>query len=309
MSNSKKISILGAGRVGSSIAYSLVIEGVCSEIVLVDIAKDLAVGEAMDMMQGTAFSNTVDVYAGDYEDTAGSDIVILTLGKARKEGQSRIELVQTNVDIIKSVMPKMMEYAPDAIYVVVSNPVDIITYAIRKITGLPKQRVIGTGTLLDSSRLRTIIAERVNLSPSNVYGYVMGEHGDSSFVPWSLVTIAGMDMQDYDASFRSQQDIIQDEVRKCGATVIKNKGATNHAIAMSVCFLAKCILNNTKGVLTVSTMLEGEYGINDVCISIPAVIGREGIINTLTPELSDNELSQLKNSANILKTVIHSIEF
>lgn len=309
MSNSKKISILGAGRVGSSIAYSLVLKSVCSEIVLVDIAKNIAVGEAMDIMHGTAFTKTVDVYAGDYKDTAGSDIVILTLGKARKEGQSRIELVQSNVDIIKSVMPEVMKYAPDAIYIVVSNPVDILTYAIRKITGLPKERVIGTGTLLDSSRLRSIIATRENISPSNVHGYVLGEHGDSSFIPWSIVTIAGMDIEDYDNSFKDQLDIIQDEVRNCGAEVIKNKGATNHAIAMSVCYLVQCILSNYKSVLTVSNELNGEYGINNVSISIPAIIGREGVIRKLEPELSENELSQLKNSANILKEVIQSVEF
>lgn len=154
MSNSKKISILGSGRVGSSIAYSLVLDGICSEIVMVDIA--------------------------------GSDLVIITLGKARKAGQSRIELVQSNVDIIRQVMPQTVKYAPDAIYIVVSNPVDILTYAIQKITDLPKERVIGTGTLLDSSRLRSIISEKAKINPGNVHGYVLGEHGDSSFVPWSL---------------------------------------------------------------------------------------------------------------------------
>lgn len=310
MSNSKKVSILGSGRVGSSIAYSLVLEGICSEIVLVDIAKDLAIGESMDMIQGTPFTHPVNIYAGDYQDTKDSDIIIITLGKARKTGQSRIELVQSNVDIIKSVMPQVVKYAPDAIYIVVSNPVDILTYTIQKITDLPKERVIGTGTLLDSSRLRSILAKRAQVNPSNVHGYVLGEHGDSSFVPWSLVSIAGMELENYDEKiFKNQYENIQQEVRLCGANVIKNKGATNYAIAMSVRYLVESIIKNTRGVLTVSSMMDGQYGMKDLCISIPTVIGGEGIINTLEPALTQNELAQLMNSANILKEVINTVQF
>jgi len=239
----------------------------------------------------------------------GSDIVIVTLGRARKPGQSRIELVQGNVDIIKNVMPQVVSYAPDAIYIIVSNPVDVLTYAVQEITGLPKERVIGTGTLLDSSRLRSILAERAKVSPSNVHGYVFGEHGDSSFVPWSLTSIAGMPLEEYDANtFANKQDEIQEEVRLCGANVIKNKGATNYAIAMSVCYLASSVLKDTKGVLTVSTRMDGQYGIDDVCLSIPAVIGSQGIIRTVEPELSDSEKGLLIDSANILKDVIQTIE-
>lgn len=309
MSNNKKISILGSGRVGSSIAYSLVLNGICSEIVLVDIAKKLALGESMDMIQGTAFSNPVNIHAGEYEDVNGSDIVIVTLGKARKPGQSRIELVQENVDIIKNVMPAVVSFAPDAIYIVVSNPVDILTYAIQKITRLPKGRVIGTGTLLDSSRLRTILAQRAQINPGNVHGYVLGEHGDSSFVPWSLANIAGMSLEDYNASlFQDEYDKIQKEVRECGANVIQNKGATNYAIAMSVSYLANSIVKNTKSVLTLSTLMEGEYGLEDVCLSLPVIAGGEGIIQTLEPKLQEMELTQLKNSANVLTEVIHTIQ-
>lgn len=310
MGNNKKISILGAGRVGSSIAYSLVLDGACSEIVLVDIAKELAVGEAMDMVQGTPLAHPVNIYAGDYADIQDSDIVIITLGRARKAGQSRIELVQGNVDIIKQVMPQAVKYAPDAIYIVVSNPVDILTYAIQKITDLPKERVIGTGTLLDSSRLRSIIAAQAEVNPSNVHGYVLGEHGDSSFVPWSLVSIAGMELESYNKGvFRNQYDKIQEEVRRCGANVIKNKGATNYAIAMSVRYLTNSILKNTRGVLTLSSLMEGQYGIEDVCLSIPTVIGGEGIVHTLEPQLTEEEQRQLLNSANLLKEVIHTIQF
>lgn len=309
MSNNKKISIIGSGRVGSSIAYSLILDGICSEIVLVDIAKDLARGESMDMIQGTPFSNPVNIHAGEYEDVQNSDLVIVTLGKARQAGQSRIELVQNNVDIIKNVMPKIVSYAPDAIYIVVSNPVDVITYVIQKITGLPKERVIGTGTLLDSSRLRTILAQRAQINPGNVHGYVLGEHGDSSFVPWSLASIAGMELETYDAQkFLNEYDKIQEEVRCCGADVIKNKGATNYAIAMSVRHLVDCIVKNTRSVLTVSSLMEGEYGLENVCLSIPTIVGGEGIIHTLEPTLEEKELEQLENSAHVLKEVIDTIQ-
>lgn len=309
MSNNKKISILGSGRVGSSIAYSLILDGICSEIVLVDIAKDLARGESMDMIQGTPFSNPVNIYAGEYEDVRDSDIVIVTLGKARQAGQSRIELVQNNVDIIKNVMPQIVSYAPDAIYIVVSNPVDVLTYAIQKITGLPKERVIGTGTLLDSSRLRTILAQRAQINPGNVHGYVLGEHGDSSFVPWSLASIAGMELETYDEQkFLNEYDKIQEEVRGCGADVIKNKGATNYAIAMSVRHLVDSIIRNTRSVLTVSSLMEGEYGLENVCLSIPTIVGGEGIIHTLEPKLEEQELAQLKKSAHVLKDVIDTIQ-
>lgn len=309
MSNNKKISIIGSGRVGSSIAYSLILDGICSEIVLVDIAKDLARGESMDMIQGTPFSNPVNIHAGEYEDVQNSDLVIVTLGKARQAGQSRIELVQNNVDIIKNVMPKIVSYAPDAIYIVVSNPVDVITYVIQKITGLPKERVIGTGTLLDSSRLRTILAQRAQINPGNVHGYVLGEHGDSSFVPWSLASIAGMELETYDAQkFLNEYDKIQEEVRCCGADVIKNKGATNYAIAMSVRHLVDCIIKNTRSVLTVSSLMEGEYGLENVCLSIPTIVGGEGIIHTLEPTLEEKELEQLENSAHVLKEVIDTIQ-
>ena len=309
MSNNKKISILGSGRVGSSIAYSLILDGICSEIVLVDIAKDLARGESMDMIQGTPFSNPVNIHEGDYPDVAGSDLIIVTLGRARKAGQSRIELVQSNVDIIKDVMPQVVSYAPDAIYIVVSNPVDVLTYAIQKLTGLPKERVIGTGTLLDSSRLRTILAQRAQINPGNVHGYVLGEHGDSSFVPWSLATIAGMEPESYDAEkFLHEYDRIQQEGRGCGADVIKNKGATNYAIAMSVRHLVDCIVKNTRSVLTVSSLMEGEYGLEDVCLSIPTIVGGEGIVHTLEPKLEERELAQLKNSAQVLKEVIDTIQ-
>ena len=313
----KKISILGSGRVGSSIAYSLALDGICSEIVLIDIAKQLAEGEAMDIIQGTPFSNEMDIYAGEYEDVADSDIIIVTLGIARKPGQSRIELAQTNVNIIKDVMPKIANYAPNAIYIIVSNPVDILTYATLKVTNLSKNQVIGSGTLLDSSRLKAIVADKVEVASSNIHGYVLGEHGDSSVVPWSLLSIGGMSLEEYVEGNGISGEVtdinnlheIEQAVRESGAKVIKNKGATHYAIAMSVTHLCKCILRNTHSILSLSTLMEGQYGIEDVCLSIPSVVGVRGLVNTLQPKLTEDEEQQLHNSAKVLKDIIKTLDF
>ena len=317
MSNSYKISILGSGRVGSSIAYTLTVGGVCSEIVLVDIAKQLAEGEAMDIIQGTPFSNSVNIYSGDYKDVAGSDIVIVTLGRARKPGQTRIELAQSNVDIIKSVMPQVAEYAPNAIYVLVSNPVDILTYATLKVTNLSPNQVIGSGTLLDSSRLRSIVAEKLGISSRNVHGYVLGEHGDSSVVPWSLVSIAGMTIDAYEKAAGFGEEFIQEDslaamekdMRESGAKVIQNKGATNYAIAMSVRYLCDNILRGGNTVMAVSSLMTGQYGMEDVCLSIPSIINSSGLVKTLEPQLKEEEVEKLLNSANVLTNIISTLEF
>ncbi len=317
MSNSYKISILGSGRVGSSIAYTLTVGGVCSEIVLVDIAKQLAEGEAMDIIQGTPFSNSVNIYSGDYKDVAGSDIVIVTLGRARKPGQTRIELAQSNVDIIKSVMPQVAEYAPNAIYVLVSNPVDILTYATLKVTNLSPNQVIGSGTLLDSSRLRSIVAEKLGISSRNVHGYGLGEHGDSSVVPWSLVSIAGMTIDAYEKAAGFGEEFIQEDslaamekdMRESGAKVIQNKGATNYAIAMSVRYLCDNILRGGNTVMAVSSLMTGQYGMEDVCLSIPSIINSSGLVKTLEPQLKEEEVEKLLNSANVLKNIISTLEF
>ena len=198
--NGTKITILGAGNVGASVAYTFAVAGTCSDIVLVDINKAKAKGEAMDIRQGVSFGENVEIFDGGYEDAKDSDIVVVTLGIARKPGQTRLDLAQTNVNIIKEVMPQVAKYAPDAIYVVVSNPVDVLTYTILKCTDLKPNQVIGSGTALDTSRLRSIIADHVGLSPNSIHAYVFGEHGDSSFIPWSIMNIAGVPVDEYCAA-------------------------------------------------------------------------------------------------------------
>jgi len=310
--NEKKITILGAGNVGATIAYTFAVAGTCSDVVLIDINKEKAKGEAMDIRQGVSFGHNVEIKDGTYEDAAGSSIVVVTLGLARKPGQTRLDLAQANVNIIKEVMPQIAKAAPDATYVVVSNPVDIITYTILKCTNLSRTQVIGSGTSLDTSRLRSSIADHVGLSPASIHGYVFGEHGDTSFIPWSLVNIAGIPMEEYCAAEEHEtidKDEIIDEVRKAGGEVIKRKGATFYAIALTVNKICDSILRDAKNVITISTIVNDKYGVDDVCLSLPCVIGGDGIEKVLTPTLTEEEKIKLQESAAALRAVIDQIEF
>ena len=310
--NGTKITILGAGNVGATIAYTFAVAGTCSDVVLVDINKAKAKGEAMDIRHGVSFGHNVEITDGTYEDAKDSDIVVVTLGLARKPGQTRLDLAQANVNIIKEVMPQVAKYAPDAIYVVVSNPVDILTYTILKCTDLTPNQVIGSGTALDTSRLRSSIADHVGLSPNSIHAYVLGEHGDSSFIPWSITNIAGIPMEEYcedqDHADLDEDEIIE-EVRKAGAEVIKRKGATFYAIAMSVNKICDSILRDANNIITVSTLMDGRYGISDVCLSLPAVLGSNGIEREVSPKLTDEEVAKLQNSAKALRSVIDQLEF
>lgn len=309
--NGNKITILGAGNVGATVAYTFAVSGTCSDIVLIDINKAKAKGEAMDIRQGISFSHNIEIYDGTYEDVAGSDIVVVTLGLARKPGQTRLDLAQANVNIIREVMPQVAKYAPDAIYVVVSNPVDILTYAILKCTNLSPNQVIGSGTILDTSRLRSCIADHIGLSPQSVHAYVFGEHGDTSMIPWSITNIAGIDLDTYcteEQRDKINREEIEDEVRNAGGEVIKRKGATFYAIALSVNKICDTILRDANNVLTVSTLANGRYGIKDVCISLPCVIGGHGIENELSPDLTPEEIILLQKSADALKKVISQLE-
>lgn len=315
MANTNKITIIGAGQVGSTVAFALTLKGIASEIVLIDIAKDRAMGEAMDIRQGTPFIGQVYIHDGEYADAKDSDIVILTSGVARQPGQSRLDLAQTNVNITKSIIPEITKAAPDALYVIVANPVDILTYQFVKTSGIPANRIFGTGTMLDTARFRARIAETYRVAQENVHGYVFGEHGDSSFVPWSLANIGSIPVDKYASSFEAgglpsfNKDDVEDYIRKSGGIIIAAKKCTNYAIGVTTAHLCEALTYDTDSVLTVSTMLNGEYGINDVCLSIPAVVGRNGITSRLTPPLTDSETASLKHSADCLKDVISQLNF
>ncbi len=310
-----KISIIGTGSVGATIGYTMMLTGLASEIVLIDINEEKALGEALDIKQGVPFCHPTNIYAGTYSDTKNSNIVIITSGMARKANQSRLELTQSNVDILKNVADQVVKYSPNAIYVIVSNPVDILTYVFCKYTGLPEQRIIGSGTILDTSRLRSRIAEYYSVNQKNVHAYVLGEHGDTSFVPWSTANISNVPVKNYNrialhsaTTTPFNKDDVEDYVHKSGAAIISRKGATFYAVSASVSHLCKCILSGMDTALTVSTMLHGEYGIDDVCLSLINILGNEGVIEKVMLPLNDDEIMKLHKSADSLKSIIKSIK-
>ncbi len=310
-----KITIIGAGQVGSTIAFALTVKQLASEIVLIDIAKERAMGEAMDIRQGTPFIGPVSIHEGDYSDAKDSDIVVLSSGVARKPGQSRLELAQTNVDITKTIIPQITKAAPNALYVIVANPVDILTYQFVKTSGIPSSRIFGTGTMLDTARFRARIAENYQVGQENVHGYVFGEHGDSSFIPWSLANIGSIPVEKYAESYEASKlsefnkDDVEDYVRKSGGIIIAAKKFTNYAIGVTTATLCEALSFKTGTLLTLSTLLTGEYGISDVCLSIPSVVSSEGLKSKLVAPLTDGELASLKHSADCLKDVIKQINF
>ena len=312
-----KVTVIGAGSVGATVAYTLVATGSVAEIVLIDVNTAKAEGEAMDIKQSTPYLHPVKIYCGTYEDAVGSDIVIVTSGVGRKPGQSRIDLTQTNVNILKSIAPQIVKYAPDALYVFVANPVDVLTYVFCKITGVPRNRVIGTGTTLDSIRLRTRLSELYSVNQKQVHAYVLGEHGDSSFVAWSTADISGVPLSEYENTLTDKSVLkvtpydraeVEEYVKKSGGQIIAGKGATFYGIAASVKQIVDSIYSSAYTILPVSTVLNGEYGISDVALSTLCAIGNKGIITTLTPKLSDEEMEKMRNSAEVLKGVIAQIE-
>ena len=312
-----KITVIGAGSVGATVANDLMIQGLASEIVLVDVNKKKAVGEALDIYQGAPFCSPAIVRPGDYADAAGSKIVVITCGVARKPGMSRLDLAQTNVDILKEVAAGVVPHAPDAIYVIVSNPVDVLTYVFHKISGLPARQIIGSGTILDTSRLQSALAKRFHISPRNVHAHVYGEHGDSQFVPWSLVHIANNHIDDY-RNTSPDKDLIEwnqnyaeveEFVKKSGAKIIESKGATFYAVAMSVCHICRCLSTDAGTALSVSTMMNGEYGVDDVCLSMLTLVNNTGVRGKILNPLTEEEVAKLQASAAKLKAVIEQIEF
>ena len=312
----RKITIIGAGSVGSTIAYTLSNDDIASEIVMIDINKQKAEGEVLDIIQGTCFRDPISIIAGDYEDAAGSDIVIITSGIARKPGQTRLELAQTNVNIMKQIAPQIAKAAPNAIYVIVSNPVDVMTYVFTKVSGIPENQIIGSGTVHDTARLRCGLSEHFQIAQKHVHAYIYGEHGDSSFIPWSCASISAVPVEKYpEAMKRLGRDVepvdkeaMIEYVRKSGGKIIANKGATFYAVSASVVQLCNVILAASDSMVTVSTMMKGEYGVEDVCLSTLALVGPDGYKVNVLVELTDEELEKMKASAEALKSVISQIE-
>lgn len=304
-----KISIIGAGFVGSTTAFALMTSGLTSEIVIVDINKDKAEGEAMDLSHGAPFVRPIDITSGEYSDTKDSDIVIITAGIGPKPGDSRLTCISKNLKIFQSIVPEVVKYSPDSILVVVSNPVDILSYITYKLSGFPSDRVIGSGTVLDTSRFKYMLGQHFEVDPRNIHTYIMGEHGDSEIATWSLTSIAGMNVDEYcDTCLKKcggeMKLNIYKDVKEAAYKVIEKKGATYYAVALAVKRIVEAILSNENSILTVSSLLKGEYGIQDVYMGVPTIIGRGGVKKLLQVKLNKDEMDQLVDSSKVLKSVI-----
>ncbi|SHE42406.1 MULTISPECIES: L-lactate dehydrogenase [Caloramator] len=309
----KKVSIIGSGFVGSTTAFTIAMNGLAEEIVIIDINKDKAYGDALDISHGVPLMSPVEVYSGEFSDVKDSDIIIITAGANQKPGETRLDLVKKNVSIFKDMIPKLVKYNKDAIYLIVTNPVDILTYVTLKISGLPKNKVIGSGTVLDSSRYKYLLSKHYGIDPRNIHGYIIGEHGDSEIAAWSLTNIAGTSIDYFcnicnhpcNGQFKEQ---ILNDVRNSAYTIINKKGATYYAVAVAVKRIVECIARDEKSILTVSSYLENKYGLKDVALSVPTIVGKNGVEEVLELPLTEQEKNKLLDSANIMKDIISKLE-
>jgi L-lactate dehydrogenase len=309
-----KIAIIGAGNVGSTFAFSLMISGLAREIVLVDKNEILAKGECMDLNHGLSFAHPTKIYATGFEGCKDADIVVITAGAKQKPGQSRIDLVKDNVTLFKAIIPSITKYAANAILLVVTNPVDILTYVTLKLSGLPSNRVIGSGTVLDTARLKYMISEYCQVDPGNIHAYIIGEHGDTELPLWSNATIGGMAIEKYCSDYagfgNAKKDLAEifEQVKNAAYQIIQAKGATNYSIALSLVKITQSIVRNENSILPVSTLINDYYGVSDVCISIPSHVNINGVDQYLKLDLSDQEQKLFKFSANSLKDIIKTID-
>ena len=298
------ISIIGAGHVGSAIAYALTIKNVASEINIIDIDEERREGEVMDISDGIAYVETGVVKNGTFKDARNSDIVVVTAGAKQKPGETRLDLAIQNKKIMKSIFKKIGTLKPTTIVVVVSNPVDVLTYYIQKITNLPKNQVLGSGTTLDTSRLRTILSHKFGVSAQNIHGYVLGEHGNSSFIAWSTVSIGGIPINKIKGFTKQYANQLETEVKKQAYEIIERKGSTYYGIGLSVANIIKAILFDQNLILPVSTKLTNWNGVSNVCIGSLAIVGREGVKGLWPIELNATEKNKLKKSDDLIKSYL-----
>lgn len=305
-----KVAIVGAGNVGSTAAYSMMIDGVVSEIALIDINKDKAEGEALDLRHGMQFTRSTKIWSGDsFELVEGAEIVVLTAGFAQKPGgETRLDLLQKNVEVFKQIVPKIAQKNKDCILLVVTNPLDVLTYVSYKLSGFPSCRVFGTGTVLDTSRLRYLLGRHLNLSPKDITAYILGEHGDTEFPWWSGANVAGCPLTHFKKCTPAVMDKIYQEVKDAAYNVIDKKGATFYAIGLVIAKIVRAILTDQFRVMTVSSYLEGYNGVNNVCLSVPTVVRRSGICETLEVALDENEKKLFDISAEKLVKAIEQAD-
>jgi L-lactate dehydrogenase len=302
-----KIAIVGCGLVGSSTAFSLVTQGICDEILMIDINEERALGEVMDLRDTIKYlDRNVKVRTASYKDCGDADIIVITAGAPPQKGQTRLDTLEVSAKIVKTIVDPIMASGFDGIFIVVSNPVDIMAHYVHHLSGLPKNQVIGTGSALDTSRLQNFIAELVNVDPRSIYAYSMGEHGDSQMVPWSTVTVAGKSFQDIIHDNKDMlgdvdlDEIVKKTVRE-GWEIYQRKGTTYYGIATTCAGIIKAILYDENRIIPVSTLLEGEYGQNGVFAGVPTILNRTGAADILEIHMTEGELEKFKNSAEIIK--------
>ena len=309
----RKIVVIGAGFVGTTYVYALLHTGLASEIVLIDVDQKHVEGEVMDLSHGLPFIPPVIIRSGEYSDCADAHLIVVTAGAKQVVGQTRLDLVQRNTEIIRSLTSQIKKYETSAVLVMVTNPVDVLTYVALKHLEWPRSRVIGSGTVLDTARFRYMLSRHCGIDTRNVHAYVLGEHGDSEVAAWSMAHIAGVPIKDYcylcgGCDSKEAHEIITRDVRESAYHIIDYKGSTYYAVGLSLVRITGAILRNEHSVLTISSLLEGEYGINDVCLSVPCVIGENGVERIVTARLSSDEQTALETSAKTIGEVLKSIE-
>lgn len=312
-----KVVVVGAGQVGATTAYTLLLSGLVSELVLLDLNEKKVRGEVLDLSHGIPLCPPADIKAGSYEDCRQADIVILTAGANQRPGETRMDLTRKNAQVFASIVPQVMRYAgPNVILLVVTNPVDVLTYLTWKLSGLPKNQVLGSGTVLDTSRLRYLLSTHTGVDARNIHTYVLGEHGDTELPALSLTSIAGMSMDEYCSLCRNCQgslhqkvaDEFDEKVRRAAYAIIEGKGATYYAVALAVRRIVEAILRDEQSILTVSSLLEGEYGLQGLCLSLPCVLGGRGVERLLPIHLSPEEEGQLRASAAAIQQAIRGLD-
>jgi L-lactate dehydrogenase len=309
----RKVVIVGAGAVGSTCAFALAQSGLADEIALIDLNRDLVQGQVLDLAHGLPFYPSVQIVVGESADYADAHAIILTAGTAQRPGESRLDLLQRNVAIVESIIDDIVACASGAVIVVVSNPVDVLTHVALKRSGWSRGRVIGSGTVLDSARFRYLLSQHCSVDVRNVHAYILGEHGDSELAAWSMTHIGGIPMDDYCpfcrqcSDWSSEREGLAEEVRRSAYHIIDYKGATYYAIGMALTRIVGAILRNQRSVLTVSTLLDGEYGLHDVCLSVPCVVDETGVDHVLEARLPPDEQSALEGSARVLREAMGDI--
>jgi L-lactate dehydrogenase len=310
----RKVVVVGAGAVGATYCYALAQSGLANEIVLYDRNEDLMRGQVLDLVHGQPFFPTVIIRSGTPDDYADANIVVIAAGSAQKPGETRLQLLKKNAEITGAIATDVAAKECPGVMLVVSNPVDVLTYVALKRSGWDRHRVIGSGTVLDSSRFRHLLGLHCGVDVHNVHAYILGEHGDSEFAAWSMTHVAGMKIEEYCpfchgcTDWKSQRELIEKQVRESAYHIINYKGATQYAVGLALVKITGALLRNQSSVLTVSTMLNGEFGLNDVCLSVPCIVSDRGISKLIESPLNERELELLAKSAGVLKAAIHSLE-